>query len=39
MNSMMSGMMAGLNGKTGDEFDKAQGLLPLGKLNRDPVKV
>lgn len=23
MNSMMSGMMAGLNGKTGDEFDKA----------------
>lgn len=23
----------------GDEFDKAQGLLPLGKLNRDPVKV
>jgi uncharacterized protein (DUF305 family) len=23
MNSMMSGMMTGLNGKTGDEFDKA----------------
>jgi uncharacterized protein (DUF305 family) len=23
MNSMMSGMMSGLNGKTGDEFDKA----------------
>ena len=23
MNSMMSGMMEGLNGKTGDEFDKA----------------
>lgn len=23
MNSMMNGMMAGLNGKTGDEFDKA----------------
>ena len=23
MNSMMQGMMAGLNGKTGDDFDKA----------------